>query len=48
MTAFILTFTAITMLVLASYAVEQLAQTYELEISIRQAYLDKLDALAEA
>ena len=45
MTAFIWTFTAVTFLVLLAYSVEQLANTYTLEIERRQAALDELDAL---
>lgn len=44
-TALIFTFTAVTLLVLASYAVEQLADTYTDECEKRQKELDKLDAL---
>lgn len=45
MMPFIWTFTAVTFLVLLAYSVEQLAQTYSLEMSRRQAELDSLDAL---
>jgi hypothetical protein len=45
MPAFICTFTAVTFLVLLAYSVEQLANTYSLEMSKRQAKLDALDAL---
>ena len=45
-TAFIFTFTAVTLLVLAAYAIEQLADTYTNEIERRQKELNKLDALA--
>ena len=45
MTAFLFTFTAVTLLVLTAYAVEQLASTYTDECEKRQQYLNKLDDL---
>lgn len=44
MFAFLFTFTAITLLVLAAYSIEQLGNTYTYEVKQRQLELDKLDS----
>lgn len=46
MTSFLFLVTAVTLLVIAAYAVELLADTYDYQLAARQQYLNKLDALA--
>lgn len=43
---FLFTLTAVTILVITAYAVEQLCSTYSAEITARMAELDRLDTLA--
>ena len=44
MTSFLFLVTAVTLLVIAAYAVELLADTYDYQMSQRQNNLDNLDA----